>query len=196
MMDGIKKRKEQKKEDIRRAALELFQTYGFKKVSINEIAQHAGVSQVTVYNHFGSKEELIRDVMKWFTSDLVAKYTAIINSDLPYLDKLESIVMDKTAIISQFHGELVQQVMKADPQLQSFIDDLYNNKIKPSIISFFNEGAELGYIHRKYSADAIMFYFEVVRRGLGSIPDISERMAKEPDTAKEIIDIMTYGLNG
>ena len=195
-MAGIKRRKEQKREDIRRAAFELFKTYGFKKVSINEVAQHAGVSQVTVYNHFGSKEELIRDVMKWFTSDLVDKYIAIIKSELPYLEKLEAIVMDKTEVISQFQGELVQEVMRTDPQLQVHIDGLYNNKIKPNVISFFDEGTKLGYIHKKYSADTIMFYFEVVRRGLNSIPDISERMAKEPDTAKEIIDLMTYGLNG
>ena len=53
-MDGFNRRKEQKKESIRRAALELFKVYGFKKVSINDIASKAGVSQVTIYNHFGS----------------------------------------------------------------------------------------------------------------------------------------------
>ena len=51
-MDGFERRKEQKKESIRRAALELFQNYGFKKVSVNDIAERAGVSQVTIYNGF------------------------------------------------------------------------------------------------------------------------------------------------
>jgi AcrR family transcriptional regulator len=190
------KRKEAKRETIRRAALELFKTFGFKKVSINEVAQRAGVSPVTVYNHFGSKEELVRDVMKWFTSDLVDKYTEIIKSDLPFLDKLEAIVMGKTEVLSQFQGELVQEVIRADPQLQVYIDDLYNNKVKPNVISFFNEGAEQGYIHKKYSAETIMFYFEVMRRGLSSIPDMAERLMKDPNMAKEIIAIMTYGLNG
>ena len=45
-MDGFERRKEQKKESIRRAALELFQNYGFKKVSVNDIAERAGVSQI------------------------------------------------------------------------------------------------------------------------------------------------------
>jgi len=195
-MADTTKKKEVKKEVMRRAALELFKTYGFKKVSMNDVAQRAGVSQVTVYNHFGSKEELVRDVMKWFTTGLVDKYTAMINSDLPFLEKLEAIVVDKTEVISQFQGELVQEVMRDDPQLQAHIDDLYNNKVKPNIISFFNEGTEQGYINRKYSADSIMFYFEVMRRGLASIPDISQRMTRDPNMAKEIIDIMTYGLNG
>ncbi|MGD9143634.1 MAG: TetR family transcriptional regulator, partial [Dehalococcoidia bacterium] len=37
-MDGFERRKEQKKENIRRAAIELFQNHGFKKVSISDIA--------------------------------------------------------------------------------------------------------------------------------------------------------------
>jgi AcrR family transcriptional regulator len=195
-MANTDKRKEQKRDSIRRAALELFQTYGFKKASIQDVAQHAGVSQVTIYNHFGSREGLVFDVMKWFTSYLVGKYIEIIKSDLPFLDKLESIVLDKKEIISQFQGELVQEVMKSDPKLQAHIDDLYNDQIRPNIINFFNEGAEQGYIHKKYSADTIMLYFEVVRRGLSSIPDISQRMAQGPNMSKDIVDIMTYGLNG
>ena len=62
-MDRFERRKEQKKSNIRQAALELFKTYGFKKVSISDIAHKAGVSPVTIYNHFGSKDELVRDVV-------------------------------------------------------------------------------------------------------------------------------------
>jgi len=195
MSDGTK-RKEAKREALRRAALELFKIHGFKKVTMNDIAQRAGVSQVTVFNHFGSKDELVRDVMKWFTTNLVEKYTAMTESDLPFLEKLAAIVVDKTEVISQFEGELVQEVLRGDPQLQAHIDDLYNNKLKPNIISFFNEGAKQGYINRKYSPDSIMFYFEVMRRGFAAIPDITERMTKDPDLTNEIVDLMTYGLNG
>ena len=93
-MNGFEKRKAQKKENIRRTALELFRTYGFQKVSIAEIARGAGVSQVTIYNHFDSKEGLVRDVLKWHMSDLLDKYLGIMNSDEPFMEKLENIVFD------------------------------------------------------------------------------------------------------
>jgi len=44
-MDGFARRKEQSKEDIRRAAEELFSRFGADKVSVNDIARKAGVSQ-------------------------------------------------------------------------------------------------------------------------------------------------------
>ena len=55
-MDGFERRKEQKKESIRRAALELFQSYGFDKVSLNDIARRARVSHVTIYNHLAVRK--------------------------------------------------------------------------------------------------------------------------------------------
>ena len=71
-MDGFEKRKLQKRESIRRAALELFQTYGFEKVSIGEIARRAGVSQVTIYNHFESKDAILEEIFEHFQSELAS----------------------------------------------------------------------------------------------------------------------------
>jgi AcrR family transcriptional regulator len=60
-MDGFARRKEQSKEDIRKAAWELFSQFGVDKVSIADIAHKAGVSQATIYNNFSNKESLARE---------------------------------------------------------------------------------------------------------------------------------------
>lgn len=49
---------------VRRAAEELFKTRGFDGVAIEEIAAAAGVSKVTIYKHFGSKDELFREAVE------------------------------------------------------------------------------------------------------------------------------------
>ena len=53
-----------KQEQILKAAKELFTKYGFKKVSMDEIANETGVTKKTVYSYFSSKEELLKDVIK------------------------------------------------------------------------------------------------------------------------------------
>ena len=195
-MDGFERRKEQKKENIRRAAIELFQTHGFKKVSISDIAERADVSQVTIYNHFGSKEELIRDVLQWYSMMLLARYKSIMESDRPYLEKLEEIVFDKSEVVSQFQGELVQTVLQDDPELRVFLDDIYSNHVMPAMVAFFNEGVQQGYIDKRFSIDTILFYFEVMRRGFFAMPDSSEYTKRNPDLFKELVELITYGLNG
>ena len=92
MTDGFERRKERKKESIRRAATELFQVHGFNKVSIGDIARKANVSHVTIYNHFGSKEELVRDIIKTVSLELAARMREIIDSDMPFLEKLNLLI--------------------------------------------------------------------------------------------------------
>ncbi|WP_054712870.1 TetR/AcrR family transcriptional regulator [Bacillus sp. JCM 19041] len=53
-----------KKEDILKAAEHLFYEYGFKGVGIKQIIQEADVANMTLYNHFSSKEQLVEEVLK------------------------------------------------------------------------------------------------------------------------------------
>ncbi len=59
-------RSEQKRNDIRNAASEIFITQGFQAASMDKIAALAGVSKRTVYSHFGSKEELFAYIITNF----------------------------------------------------------------------------------------------------------------------------------
>lgn len=49
-----------KKDQVIEAARELFHQFGFKKVSMDEIAAKAGVTKKTIYMYFSSKEELLK----------------------------------------------------------------------------------------------------------------------------------------
>ncbi|MFA5941235.1 MAG: TetR/AcrR family transcriptional regulator [Sinimarinibacterium sp.] len=49
---------------VRAAAESLFKTRGFDGVAIEEIAAAAGVSKVTIYKHFGGKDELFRQAVE------------------------------------------------------------------------------------------------------------------------------------
>jgi len=53
----------QKKALIMETALELFATHGYYPTSISMIAKKAGISKGLLYNYFGSKEELVREIM-------------------------------------------------------------------------------------------------------------------------------------
>lgn len=54
----MKKLTERKREDIIQAAKDAFRDQGFKATSMDYVAEMAGVSKRTLYNHFESKEAL------------------------------------------------------------------------------------------------------------------------------------------
>ena len=54
-------KKSQTREQIAAAAAELFAAHGFDAVTVETVAQHAGVSKKTVFNYFPTKEDLVFD---------------------------------------------------------------------------------------------------------------------------------------
>ena len=69
-------KKERKKRDTSRKhkiildnAIEEFTQNGFENTSIDKIAETAGVSKRTIYNHFQSKEKLFQDIVKGFIAE-------------------------------------------------------------------------------------------------------------------------------
>src|ERR1700733_6878946 len=55
--------KAERREQLVRAASRLFAERGFRSVSLEDLAAHAGVSGPAVYRHFASKEALLADLL-------------------------------------------------------------------------------------------------------------------------------------
>lgn len=71
------------RERLLEAASELFSQYGYERISIRQIAQRAGCSQMAMYRHFPDKQALMShlclELYRKFTSDLHAQYDHIEN---------------------------------------------------------------------------------------------------------------------
>lgn len=64
-----------KREAILRAAGEIFDDEGYERTSIDAVAARSGVSKPTIYNHFGSKEQLFRDHVAFAAQTVNARAT-------------------------------------------------------------------------------------------------------------------------
>ena len=86
-----------KKEQVIEAARRLFHQFGFKKVSMDEIAKEAGVTKKTIYMYFGSKEELL----KYFIQEEIRNMEDII-------EKVETQQLDFFETVNQAIYEILQ----------------------------------------------------------------------------------------
>ena len=47
------------------ASVELFGQYGFKTITMDDIARRAGISKKTLYQHFANKDEIVKESVLW-----------------------------------------------------------------------------------------------------------------------------------
>lgn len=102
-----RKRLHHKREEfILRVTEELLAERGYHDMSMDEIAARVGISKVTLYRHFATKEDL---VFALFTHDIplfLQELEGIIESKGTPLQKMEKILQKSAAQVLQHHSYL------------------------------------------------------------------------------------------
>jgi len=70
-------------------AMSLFQNHGFHATGIDTVLKSAGVAKMTLYNHFGSKDELILEVLRARREEMVETLSPLASdSSLDVFDRV------------------------------------------------------------------------------------------------------------
>ncbi|WP_102272654.1 TetR/AcrR family transcriptional regulator [Cytobacillus massiliigabonensis] len=191
-MDGFERRREQKKMNILEAALALFMEYGVQKISIAEIAKKANVSQVTIYNYFDSKHNLVREVFLYYVDKAMDEFDQILNSDIAFPEKIKLIIFSKKETANQIHEDFYQYLMKEYTTGVNYIEKMYIENILPRLIDLFNEGKKLGYVDPNVSNEAILFFIQAVHEYIQR-EDVYQKILP---LTEDIMRLMFYGIVG
>jgi AcrR family transcriptional regulator len=195
-VDGFERKKEQSQKAIIEAAKELFKLHGFKKVSISDIARAADVSPVTIYNHFGSKDGLVRETVKALLTRILDKVREIVREDKPFPEKLETIIFDKAKLASDYRGELMREVARSDPELADWVDTFFMGDARKVTLELLEEGKKEGYIDPGLSNEMLLMYIELIRRGAMASPELVAEIKPDLEVYRKLNSLFIYGLVG
>jgi AcrR family transcriptional regulator len=191
-LNGYERRKEQKKIDIKKAAFFLFQKQGVKDIKIEDIAKKAGVSQVTIYNHFGSKEALFREVIKDYTTEQYEFHKELFDKDISFLEKMKTSILYKTKQLENIHPEVIRETMLVDEELRAFLADFQTKYAIPLILKLIKDAQLSGEINPDLSEQSIMVYIQLFNNDM-LITLITGENGKK--LASDIFQMFFYGLS-
>ena len=196
-MDGFERRKAQSKEDILRAAEELFSRFGHDKVSINDIALRAGVSQATIYNNFGSKENLVRDYHSNIVKKIASSFRGIVAMKKSWVDKFQGFLQSWIDIADKYKLEIEESksAAESDEELTQPRDSI-GGEIESSFREFIQEGKKQGDLRSEISEEAIMAYISFFQQGISKNPGIHSRMLRDAGFARDMLSLFMYGIAG
>jgi len=191
-VNGFEERKSKKMRKIRESAWNMFDRYGFQKVSVKEIAKEAKVSQVTIYNYYGTKTKLIIDVLMHVFDQQLKEYEDVLRQQISFPEKVHAIMIGETKIIKMITKDLPEY--NEYEEIKTFLTEYQHKKLAPFLKKTIQKGNEEGYINPDLSEEAIMFYFTMYQSELIRISEIDKNNILGK-LAEEIIQMFFYGLS-
>lgn len=116
---------ERKREDILRAAAEAFRHEGVRGASTDAIAERAGVSKRTLYNHFASKDALFDAVIERYWRRFADKFETEIDPALPLEARVIALCISRLDVL-------------LDPELIGFFRAVLGESVRtPELVRAF-----------------------------------------------------------
>jgi len=190
-MNGFEKRRMQKKKAIIESAIDMFTKYGFKRVSISEIANKANVSQVTIYNLFESKQGLKEEVVKELFKRIFDLYDEILESDENFKEKIESMFSLKMGLLENQIMNIVDDLMDPNGSLAKIMEESYDYSIS-RFFDIIEKGKKEGAIRNDISNETIGIYFDMIKSYY--YDPKKGHLLKDKKITEELYRVFWYGL--
>jgi AcrR family transcriptional regulator len=149
------------RERIMDQAAELFLRRGFSRVTTDELAEAVGVSKKTIYLHFRSKDQLLRQAMERKMDRIRAHIQEI--GDRPNISSVEKLKAMLGLVGVQFaslSSEPLQDISRKAPQIWRTIEEsrsrIFHDNVGAVIQAGIREGAIRKDIDPKLIADILL----------------------------------------
>ncbi|NDI36186.1 TetR/AcrR family transcriptional regulator [Chengkuizengella sediminis] len=146
------------KERILKASLKLFSENGYKGATLKKIAQEAGVTEMTVFRIFETKEKIYEEIMGTFKS--------AIPSIRNYIEKKATFVLeeDLKEISKLFYNQLldnaqIMMIIFKEKDIKSIITDKSLLELRYLFVHYFDKMKEKGKIREDVDSEILTFTF-------------------------------------
>lgn len=110
-------------------AEDLFQRFGFKRTTIEEICSKSNVSKMTFYKYFPNKNELIKKILNNWLDQILVTLKDIELMKIPFTEKIKILLKLKEESNSKFSKEFIMEYMNPDPEIQNIFREFYDRGI-------------------------------------------------------------------
>ncbi|SES83075.1 transcriptional regulator, TetR family [Natronincola peptidivorans] len=176
-------------------AEELFTKIGYKAVSMDEIAEAAGISKMTIYKHFSSKEELFIKVIL----SILDRNTVMLEEDMKKipgtLKKIDHLMKYNVEMSRQYSLAFYKDIMGSPPIMEKVMKEKYrvSRVFFQKIITDGVRKGEIREVNVDFMTDMLIMLIGVF--GDKYFDKITSKEEIEAAT-RDFYDFLKYGLLG
>lgn len=177
-MNGFERRTREKKEKVLKSAFELMNASDDGNITIEELAKHSNVGKTTIFKYFGNKDNLIREVYKYFMEEMIKRAKKIIDENKPFEETLAALTQNKIICLNRisnaFYTRMMEYITEKNNEDGLSLAEKYFEYNYNMMLDFFHRGRKEGKIDLKYSDEFLLLYFQAIVEGFSN-PQIYEK---------------------
>ena len=157
---------ERKQRRIMEEAERHFLTLGLRAASVDQIAAAAGVSKVTLYKHYGSKDDLFVECVRRITDRHFLELEAAVADQKSAADRLAAVFAHNIESRSRYQPAFIRDMMGI-PHIWDRVRVFRQTKAEALITSILESGIETGEfrdMHLGHTTRLVMTFGEAVPR--------------------------------
>lgn len=131
---------EEKLQEILSQAADLFKKYGLKSISMDDMAQHLGISKKTLYKYVSGKEDLIVQVVEFERQKIKQQFQSIPQEGMNAID----ILLEHSRIVNRIYEDTNPAFMFDIRKYHHALEETCFEKTNETIYKTIRKNIELG----------------------------------------------------
>lgn len=137
---------------------ELFRQYGFKTITMDDIARRAGISKKTLYQHFVNKQEVVHATMQWYQQHI----SELCHTALGTAENAVEAMVQLSDVLSQSFRNInplaLLELQRFFPESHKVFRDTLFDKDMGAIRDNILRGIEEGFYRPEINAELLATY--------------------------------------
>lgn len=171
----------------------LYQRYGIKSVTMDDVAQHLGISKKTLYESFADKEDLVKQVLIWDYDKKLEFFLEIEKKNLNAIEELFEVYKMIKESYKDYNPSVEYDIRKYYPALNTQLRAIRRKRMFELSVKNMNKGKREG-LYRKGLNASILARLHVFR--VENIIESELFSIEELTSIKVFHEIFVYHLHG
>lgn len=126
-------------------AAALFVESGIKGITMDELAEHLGMSKRTIYEHFADKKELVKECVIFIDNKKDELAKDAVKHSKNVIETLLTLHLDNLKMIGSVNRKFADDIKKFYPELHNYFQEKRESSVY-STINFLQKGVEEGVV--------------------------------------------------
>lgn len=184
---------EEQDQEIIAGALGMFQKFGLRSVTMDDVARELGISKKTIYKYFENKADLVHQCVKSILEMVMSHISEIHSQTQNPIDELFQIDDVVGAIMANHNPGMKFQLAKYYPESFRYVEDGRSKLVSKMIFENIENGQKRGYYRTDFEPEIITFLY---CHKIETVPEEENRLLSKHDMRKIMQESLVYHIRG